>query len=73
MGLVDPCIAERSKVPNSTVLNSMYRSGLVDTLVTHANMKRLGLTPLFGDPRGFMPPQLKAKQTFLDKNCQKRP
>ena len=40
----------------------MYRSGLVDTLVTHANMKWLGLTPLFGDHRAFMPPQLKTKQ-----------
>ena len=40
----------------------MYRSGLVDTLVTHANMKGLGLTPLLGDHRGFMPPQLKTKQ-----------
>jgi hypothetical protein len=40
----------------------MYRSGLVNTLVTHANMKGLGLTPLFGDRRGFMPPQLKTKQ-----------
>ena len=40
----------------------MYRSGLVDTLVTHANMKGLGLTPLFGDRRGFMPPQLKTKK-----------
>ena len=39
----------------------MYRSGLVDTLVTHANMKGLGLTPLFRDRRGFMPPQLKTK------------
>ena len=33
--------------------NSVYRSGLVDTLVTHANMRR---TPLFRDCRGFMPP-----------------
>ena len=40
----------------------MYRSGLVDTLVTHANMKGLGLTPSLGDRRGFMPPQLKTKQ-----------
>ena len=46
----------------------MYRSGLVDTLVTHANMKGLGLTPLFGDRRGFMPPQLKTKTavTYLE-------
>ena len=32
-----------------------------DMLVTHANMKGLGLTPLFGDRGGFMPPQLKTK------------
>ena len=44
-----------------SVLNSMYRSGLVDTFVTHAKMKGLGLIPLFGDRRGFMPPQLKTK------------
>ena len=42
----------------------MYRSGLVDTLVTHAFMKGLGLTPLFRDRRGFMPPQLKTKTTL---------
>jgi hypothetical protein len=41
----------------------MYRLGLVDTLVTHADMKGLGLTHLFGDRCGFMPPQLKTKQT----------
>ena len=40
----------------------MYSLGLVDTLVTHANMKGLGPTTLFGDCRGFMPPQLKTKQ-----------
>ena len=39
----------------------MYRSRLVDTLVTHANMKGLGLTLLFGDHRGYMSPQLKTK------------
>ena len=27
--------------------------------ILDANMKGLGLTPLFGDRRGFMPPQLK--------------
>ena len=44
----------------------MYRSGLVDTLVTHANMKGLGRTPSLGDRRGFMPPQLKTnKQTDI--------
>ena len=32
------------------------------TNVTHANMKVFGLTPLFGDRRGFMPAQLKTKQ-----------
>ena len=41
----------------------MYRSRLIHTFVTHANMKGLGLTPLFRDHRGFMPPQLKTKQT----------
>ena len=45
----------------------MYRSGLVDTLVTHANMKGLGLTPLFGDRHGFMPPQLKTTKTNVIK------
>ena len=40
----------------------MYRLGLVDTLVTHANMKELGLTSLFGDHRSLMPLQLKTKQ-----------
>ena len=49
----------------NSVLNSMYRSGLVDTLVTHANMKGLGRTPSLGDSRGFMPPQLKTKQNKL--------
>ena len=37
----------------------MYRLGVVDTLVTHANMTGFGLTPLFGDRRGYRPPQLK--------------
>ena len=32
-------------------------ASLVNTLVTHANMKVL--TPLFGDRRGLMPPQLR--------------
>ena len=31
-------------------------------LVTHAIMKGLGLTPLFKDRRGFMPPQLKTNK-----------
>ena len=39
----------------------MYKSELVDTVVTHANMKGFELTPLFGDSRGYMPPQLKTK------------
>ena len=44
----------------------MYRSGLVDTLVTHANTKGFGLTSLSGVRCGFMPPQLKTnKQRFL--------
>ena len=30
--------------------------------VGHANMKGLGLTPWFGDRRGFMPPQSKTKK-----------
>jgi hypothetical protein len=34
----------------------MYRLGLVDTLVTHANIKGFGLTPLFGDRRGYITP-----------------
>ena len=37
-------------------------------LVTHANMKGFGLTPLFGDPCGNMPPQLKTKQKHFDTN-----
>ena len=45
-----------------SVLNSMYRSGLVDKLVTHANMKGLGRTPSLGDRRGFMPLQLKTNK-----------
>ena len=44
------------------VLNSMFISGLVDTLVTHANKEGFGLTPLFGDCRGYKPPLLQTKQ-----------
>ena len=44
----------------------MYRLGLVNTLVTHAKMKGFGLTPLFGDRRGYMPLQLKTKINNLD-------
>ena len=45
-----------------SVLNSMYRLGLVDMLVTHANIKGFSLTSLSGVRRGFMPPQLKTKK-----------
>ena len=40
----------------------MYRSGLLDTLVTHTNIEGFGLTPLSGDRHGYMPPLLKTKQ-----------
>ena len=41
----------------------MFRLGLVDTLVTHANKEGFGLTPLSGDRRCYnMPPLLKIKQ-----------
>ena len=43
------------------VLNSMFRLGLVDMLVTHANIKWFGLTPLSGDRHGYMTPLLKTK------------
>ena len=52
----------------------MYRSGLVDMLVTHTNIEGFGLTPLSGDRRGYMPPLLKTKQDFLSlktKPCRK--
>ena len=49
-----------------SVLNSMYRLGLVNTLVTHANIKVFGLTPLSGDRHGYMPPLLKTKTRFPD-------
>ena len=39
----------------------MFRLGLVDTLVTHANIKGIALTPLSGDRRGYTPPLLKTK------------
>ena len=41
----------------------MFRLGLVDTLVTHANIKGFGLTPLSGDRRGYLAPLLKTKKT----------
>ena len=40
----------------------MFRSGLIKTLVTHANIKGFGLIPLLGNRRGYMPPLLKTKQ-----------
>ena len=43
----------------------MYRLGLVDTLVTHANVKGFGLTPLFGDRCGFMPPLFKTRYLHI--------
>ena len=45
----------------------MYRSVLVDKLVTHVNTKGFGLTSLSGFRRGFMPLQLKTKtkQSFF--------
>ena len=42
----------------------MYSSGLVNTLVTHANIEGFGLTPLSGGRRGYMPPLLKTKTEF---------
>ena len=47
------------------VLNSMFILGLVDTLVTHANIKGFGLTPLSGDCRGYMPPLLETKTNYI--------
>ena len=44
-----------------SVLDSMYRLGLVDMLVTHTNMNVFGLTSLSGALHGYMPPQLKTK------------
>ena len=35
-------------------------------LVTHANIKGFGLTPLSVDRCGYMPPLLKTKQAFQD-------
>ena len=43
----------------------MFRSGLVNTLVTHANKEGFGLTPVSGDRRGYMPPLLKTKKHIL--------
>ena len=42
----------------------MFRSGLVDTLVTHAKIKGFGLTTLSGDRPGFMPPLLNSTTPY---------
>ena len=55
LGLVE--IFRSPRVCTST----MYKSGLVDMLVTHANIEGFGLTPLSWDRRGYMPPLLKTK------------
>ena len=36
--------------------------------VTILTLMGFGLTPLLGDRRGFMPPQLKTKQYFIEYN-----
>ena len=46
----------------------MFRSGLVDMLVTHANKEGFGLTPLSGDRRGYMLPLLKTKNKLKKEN-----
>ena len=48
----------------------MCRLGLVHTLVTHTNMKGLGLTLLFRDRHGCMPPQLKTNKNNLVLNLE---
>ena len=45
------------------VLNSNCRLGLVDMLVTHANMKGFGLASLSGAHCAFMYHQLKTNKT----------
>ena len=40
----------------------MKQLGLFNTLVTHANMKGFGLTPLFRNRLGYMTTQLNTKQ-----------
>ena len=47
----------------------MYRSGLVDMLVTHTDIEGFGLTPLSGDCRDNMPPLLKTK-TIVSKSAE---
>ena len=49
----------------------MYRLGLVNKLVTHANAKGFGLTSLSGVCRGFMPPQLKTNKTKIGQYSRK--
>ena len=44
-------------------LNSMFRSWLVNTFVTHAIKEGFGLTTLSGDRSGYMPPLLKKNKT----------
>ena len=61
----------------------MFRLELVNTLVTHANIKGFGLTPLFGDRLGIYASSFKKKHFmglvgkkvlyFLDNNTQKWP
>ena len=41
--------------------HTMYISGLVNTLVIHANMQGFGLASLSETRHGYMPPQLKTK------------
>ena len=43
-----------------SVLNSMYRLSLVDSLVNPANNKGFDMTALSGVRRDVMPPQLKS-------------
>ena len=52
-----------------TVLDSIYRSGLVDTLATHAKMKEFGLASFSGACCGFMLPQSKTKQVGINSKC----
>ena len=56
-----------------SVLNSMYRSGLVDSLVTPANTKGFDLTALSGVRRDVMPPQLKSVQVYKRKTPRESP
>ena len=59
-------LAQGSVVVFCTKFN--VQIGVVDMLVTHANMKGFGLTHLFGDHRGYMPPQLKTNKTKCFEN-----